>query len=102
MKEYSTFLKLQDESLATRCILMSYLGHTLEVSLTPVKAAQYLCRGVRPCPTSILDMTSDDEAPVLELWRMWSTPSLLPGPLWPGVVTPDLVLSMSQQELFDI
>ena len=40
---------------------------------------------------------SDAEAPVmLELWGMWSTPSLLllPGPLWPGVVEPDRVLSM--------
>ena len=39
---------------------------------------------------------SDDEAPVmLELWGMWSTPSLplLPGPLWPGVVVPDRVLN---------
>ena len=35
---------------------------------------------------------SDGEVPaVLELWGMWSTPSLplLPGPLWPGVVAPD-------------
>ena len=27
---------------------------------------------------------------------------LLPGPLWPGVVSPDRVLSMDQIELFDI
>ena len=35
---------------------------------------------------------------------MQSTPSLplLPGPLWPGVVTPDRVLSIGQIELFDI
>ena len=35
---------------------------------------------------------SDSEVPViLELWGMWSTPSLplLPGPLSPGVVAPD-------------
>ena len=35
---------------------------------------------------------SDGEIPaLLELWGMWSTPSLpsLPGPLWPGVVAPD-------------
>ena len=40
---------------------------------------------------------SDCEVPaVLELWGMWSTPSLpsLPGPLWPGVVAPDRALSM--------
>ena len=45
---------------------------------------------------------SDVEAPVmLELWGMLSTPSLpsLTGPLWPGVVAPDRVLSVGQIEL---
>ena len=45
---------------------------------------------------------SDGEVPViLELWRMQSTPSLLslPGPLWPGVIAPDRVLSMGQIEV---
>ena len=45
---------------------------------------------------------SDGEVPVmLELWGMWSTPSLpsLTGPLWLGVVAPDSVLSMGQIEL---
>ena len=40
---------------------------------------------------------SDGEVPVmLEVWGMWSTPSLLslPAPLWPGVVASDRVLSM--------
>ena len=34
---------------------------------------------------------------------MQCTPSLLwlPGPLWPGVIAPDWVLSMGQIELFD-
>ena len=35
---------------------------------------------------------SDGKAPViLELWGIWSTPSLpsLPGPLWPGGTVPD-------------
>ena len=38
---------------------------------------------------------------MLELWGIWSTPSLpsLPGPLWPGVVAPDRVLSMGKIEL---
>ena len=38
---------------------------------------------------------------MLELWGMQSTPSLpsFPGPLWPGVVAPDRVLSMGQIEL---
>ena len=45
---------------------------------------------------------SDGEVPVMqELWEMQSTPSLpsIPGPLWPGVVAPDRVLSMGQKEL---
>ncbi len=44
----------------------------------------------------------DGEVPVmLKLWGMWSTPSLpsLPGPLWPGVVVPDRIISMGQIEL---
>ena len=38
---------------------------------------------------------------MLELWGMWSTPSLpsLPGPLWPGVIVPGRVLSMGQKDL---
>ena len=41
---------------------------------------------------------------MLELWEMQSTSSLAlsPGPLWPEVVAPERVLSMSQKELFDI
>ena len=45
---------------------------------------------------------SDGEAPVrLKLWGMWSTLSLplLLGPLRPGVVAPDRVLSIGQIEL---
>ena len=36
-----------------------------------------------------------------KLWGMQSTPSVpsLPGPLWPGMVAPDRVLSMGQIEL---
>ena len=41
---------------------------------------------------------------MLKLWGMRSNPSLplLPGPLCPGVVAPDRVLSMGQIELFNI
>ena len=45
---------------------------------------------------------SDGEVSVmLELWGMRSTLLLpsLPGSLWPGVVAPDIVLSMGQTEL---
>ena len=47
---------------------------------------------------------SDGKAQVmLKLWGVRSTPSLplLLGSLWPGVVTPDRVLSIGQIELFD-
>ena len=42
----------------------------------------------------------DGEAPALEIWGMWNTPSLplLPGPLRPEVIAPDRVLSMGQIE----
>ena len=38
---------------------------------------------------------------MLDIWGMPSTPSLpsLSGPLWPGVVAPDRVLSMGRIEL---
>ena len=69
----------------------------------------HLCKEVRhPIHNECLGYDTkqyDGEAPVkLELWGMWSTPSLpsLSGPLWPGVVTPDRVLSMGQIKLFDI
>ena len=41
---------------------------------------------------------------MLELWGTRSTPilPLFPGPLWPGDVAPDRVLSMGLIELFDI
>ena len=48
---------------------------------------------------------SDDEAPeILELWGMRSIPSLLllKGPLWPGEVAPDRILSLGQKELLNI
>ena len=63
-----------------------------------------LFRGVRPHSNecSQHDIKSDGEVPVLiVLWEMWSTPSLqlLPGPLWPGVIATDKVLSLGQIEL---
>ena len=41
---------------------------------------------------------------MLDIWGMRSTQSLssLPGPLCPEVVSPDMVLSMGQIELFEI
>ena len=39
-----------------------------------------------------------------ELWGMWRTSSLplLPDPLWLGVVVPERVRFMGQEELFDL
>ena len=44
--------------------------------------------------------SSDGEAPAMEIWGMSSTSSLplLPGPLWPGVLATDRVLSIGQIE----
>ena len=64
----------------------------------------HLCRGVPPsteCPRYDIK-PSDGEVPViLELSEMQSTFSLpsLPGPPWPGGVSPDRVLSTGQIEL---
>ena len=63
----------------------------------------HLQRRTPPNECLVYDTTqSDGEVPVmLELWGMRSTPLLpsLPGPLWPRVVVPDRVLSISQIEL---
>ena len=44
------------------------------------------------------DTKQSGEALIMqELWGMWSTPllPLLLGPLWPGVIAPDKIQSMS-------
>ena len=52
--------------------------------------------GVRPppneCPGYDTKQSDGEVLAMLELWGMRSTPSLplLPGPLWPGVVAPDM------------
>ena len=66
----------------------------------------HLCKGVRPPPThnrclGYDTIPSKDDGPVLELSETQSTSLLLlPGPLWPRVVVPVRVPSMSQIELF--
>ena len=51
---------------------------------------------------SVLDMTLNNL--MVRLWETWSTSSLLllPGPLWPGLVASDRVLSIGQIELNSI
>ena len=65
----------------------------------------YLCKGVRlPNECSKYDTEpSDGEVPVLELWGMWSTPSLslFPGPLRTRVVVPIRVPSVGHIELLN-
>ena len=62
------------------------------------------CRMVRlPQRVSWYDTKQSDGETLLmmELWRMWSTPSLssFSGPLWLRMVTPDMVPSMRQIKL---
>ena len=47
---------------------------------------------------------SDGKAPTLEIWGIWSTPSLplLPGLFCSRMEAPDRVPPMGQIELFDI
>ena len=62
----------------------------------PTGAVEYtdctLCRGVRPppnkCPGYDIKQCDREFLVMLGLWGMWSTSSLslLPGPLWPGMV----------------
>ena len=65
----------------------------------------HLCSGVTHPPNECPgydSKKSNGEVPVmLELWGMWSSPSLpsLQGPPWPEVVEPDTVLCMGQIEL---
>ena len=55
----------------------------------------HLCRGVRPssneCPRYDTKQSDGAVPAMLELWGMWSAPSLplFPGPLWPSVVAPE-------------
>ena len=64
----------------------------------------HLCRGVSPspkCPGYDIKQSDGEYPIILELWVMWSSPSLplLPGLLRPGVVAPDKVLSFGQIEV---
>ena len=56
-------------------------------------------RGIRPpkkCPGYNTKKSDSKVTVMLELWEMRITPSvsLLPGPLWLGMVAPDRALSM--------
>ena len=51
------------------------------------------------CPVYDTKQSDGEVLVMMELWGMGSTPSSFPGPLEPGVVAPDRVLSMGQIEL---
>ena len=82
--------------LVLRIVTRSYFSQS---AVAVEYAESHFCRVVirlNECPRYDTKQY-DGEVPVmLELWGMQSTPSLplLPGPLWPGVVAPDQVLSM--------
>ena len=94
------------------CYIFVYLSMQINQILMPSRLGGggriprlHLFRGVRPLsPMSVLvydTKQSGGELPVMqELWRMRSLPSfpLLPGPLWPGMVAPDRILSEGQIE----
>ncbi len=63
--------------------------------------AQFPALRRRPMSSDHLNAAHGEIPVMMELWGMRSTSSLssLPGPLWPGIVTPDRVLSMGQIEL---
>ena len=92
MKLIFVFNQMTDVKLNSYCYIA-----ILEIISCPV---DWCCR-IYECPENETKQ-SDSETPVmLGLWGMWSTPSLpsVRGPLWPGVVVPDRVLSMGQIEL---
>ena len=59
------------------------------------------CRGGNESPSYDTKQSEGEALVMLELWGMWSTPSLpsFPGLLWTGVGASDRVLSMGQIEL---
>ena len=66
-----------------------------------------LCRWVillHKCPWYDTKQSDAEATVMLPLWGMQTTPPLplFPGPLWPGEVAPDRVLSTGQIELFDV
>ena len=66
----------------------------------PIKVS-HLCKGVRPLPPNECprEDTKQSDGKFPGMQSTFSLPSL-PGPLWPGVVATDRILSMGQIELF--
>ena len=93
---------------------VSMMSQSITLASPPHSLLPFIYVGVEEYPDSISaegwdaqpvynTKLSDDEAPVMEPWGMWSTPSLplLPCPHRSGVVVPVRVSSMGQIERFD-
>ena len=88
---------------------MILFAHSFMVSIWPIGSGciihqLHLSREATPpieCPVYDSKLSHGAVPVMMEFWGMWGTISLssLPGPLCPGVVTPDRVLSMGQIEL---
>ena len=77
-------------------IFLTLLPHPVYIYIYIYILTASLQRGTPPpneCPRYDIK-PSDGKAPDLEIWEIWSTPllTLLPGPLRPGVVIPDVKL----------
>ena len=96
------------DSLFTHSKTVELVRQLTSQSSGAVEYIDHISAEDKTTPTGVLDITlnkSEGESPVmLVLWGMCSTSSLslLLGPLRPGVVVLDKVLSMGQMELFDI
>ena len=99
------YLEGADEILLEKFFINGILLLITPISFCPASWGSKIyrlhhCRGIRPPPLWMSwygTKQSDGEVPVmLELWGMWSIPSLtlLSGPLRPGMVAPNRALSM--------
>ena len=104
-RERSNALPYTYEHIYKKCVYKCTMNACLDGRGSRIHRL-HLCRWVRLLSQRVScydTKLSDGEVPVPELWGIWSTPSLplLPGPLWPGVVTPNRILSLGQIELLD-
>ena len=76
--------------------------HPLELRNTATASLQSSNISNNECPRYDTKQSDGVVSVVLKVLRMQHTPSVpsLPGPLWPGVVAPDRVLSMDLIELY--
>ena len=94
--EHSTHMaKSHTSKTSTVWLLIFHLtNHSSETIAQSAGAVQY----TNKCPGYRIKQSDVEIPAMMALWGMRSTPllPLLPGPLWPGVVAPDRVLSIGQ------